>query len=402
MYYIFLLNPSMEKKYRELFISLLSLVAMILCMVFPYYDANGTIYDLRIIPFLLGGLYGGRKVALTLFIGLVLTRFFIGYNLGFYVTFIQALITLAFVYYFSSIFHQSKFSKKIVVSLGFIFVIWGLNVIIYWMIHTNDLQEKELMLTSLVNHILVTVLTFVLVLYIIEYILQMLRFKKEISGAEKLRVVSQLAASVSHEVRNPLTVTRGFLQLLKDDSIDDQKRKEYLDLSLQELDRAQTIITDYLTYAKPSDENKPENLTIATEIAYLVQVMTPYALMQGVEILISNISGGFVIGDRQKFRQSLINIVKNGIEAMPNGGILEIGTSNINKDIVISIKDTGIGMSQEQIQKIGTPFLTTKKTGTGLGTMVAYNLIREMGGKVKVKSRRGTGTEFVLVFPNVK
>jgi two-component system, sporulation sensor kinase B len=400
IYYIFLLNPLLEAKYRQFIVGSLAMVATALCIMFPYYDVNGTIYDLRTIPFFLGALYGGRKVAFALFLGLISFRFLLGFNPGFYVTVVQAFVMFLLAFIFSAHFIKSKFSRKLLLTLPFIMLMWLVNYAVYLLFYI-DLLNTELIII-LISHFLIKVFTFLLVIYIIEYFLKNLRYKEGLNRTEKLRVISQLAASVSHEIRNPLTVTRGFLQLLNDDQIDYEKRKEYLELSLHELDRAQSIITDYLTFAKPSGKTKLEKLSTTTEINYVVQVMTPYALMQGVEVSRGSLSEGYILGDRNKFRQSLINIVKNGIEAMPNGGQLVIDALTTSRGVVISIKDTGVGMSQEQIDQIGVPNPTTKEAGNGLGTMVAYQIIKAMGGKVKVRSQRGIGTVFTLVFPHAK
>ncbi|MFN7250481.1 MAG: ATP-binding protein [Anaerobacillus sp.] len=400
IYYIFLLNPMFETKYRQFIVGSLAMVAIALCIMFPYYDVNGTIYDLRTIPFLLGALYGGRKVAFALFVGLISFRFLMGLNPGLYVTVVQAFGMLFFTYIFTGQFIKGKFSRKLLITLPFMMAMWLVNYTVYLLFYA-DLLNTGLIIV-LMSHFLFKVLTFLLVLYIIEYFLKNLRYKEGLNGAEKLRVISQLAASVSHEIRNPLTVTRGFLQLLNDDHIEYEKRKEYLELSLYELDRAQSIITDYLTLAKPNGKTKLEKLSSITEVNYVVKVMTPYALMQGVEVSNASLKEGYILGDRYKFRQSLINIVKNGIEAMPNGGQLVIDALTTSRGVVISIKDTGVGMAQEQIDQMGVPISSTKNAGTGLGTMVAYQIIKAMGGKVEVKSRRGIGTVFTLVFPHAK
>ncbi|WNF39078.1 HAMP domain-containing sensor histidine kinase [Bacillaceae bacterium IKA-2] len=227
------------------------------------------------------------------------------------------------------------------------------------------------------------------------------KIQNQANEAEKLRVISELAASVSHEVRNPLTVTKGFLQLLRDDDISEKKQKEYLDLSLLELDRAQEIINNYLIYAKPSPQNNKEKLAILEEINYLIKVMTPYALMRGVEIIADAKEEGFIVGDRQKFRQSIINIIKNGIEAMPVGGILVLRAENTSKKIVVSITDYGVGMSSQKIAQLGLPIFSKKIQGTGLGTMVAFSIIKSMDATIDVESEIDRGTTFFITYPKI-
>jgi two-component system sporulation sensor kinase B len=104
-------------------------------------------------------------------------------------------------------------------------------------------------------------------------------------------------------------------------------------------------------------------------------------------------------GDRYKFRQALINIGKNAIEAMDDGGILEIKANKVNDHIVMVISDNGIGMTSEQIKRLGIPYYSTKEKGTGLGTMVSFGIIKKMNGKIEIKSELGKGTEYKIIFP---
>lgn len=228
------------------------------------------------------------------------------------------------------------------------------------------------------------------------------KLQEEMNKLTQIKTVSEMAASISHEVRNPLTVTRGFTQLLKDGSLSDEQRHQYIKLSLEELDRAERIIGDYLTFAKPSIENK-EVLHLNKEIEYIVQVINPYATMNNITVEVNMEDCQYtILGEKQKLHQSLLNIVKNGIEAMENNGKILIQLMKINEIAQLIIKDNGKGMSDEQIKKIGTPYFSTKEKGTGLGTMVAFNIIKAMQGDYKIESQIGKGTSFLITFPLVE
>ncbi|WP_236034868.1 sensor histidine kinase [Alkalihalobacterium elongatum] len=223
----------------------------------------------------------------------------------------------------------------------------------------------------------------------------------ELKKLEKLKIVSEIAASISQGVRNPLTVTRGFIQLLRGTDIPDDKKDMYIKLSLEELDRAEEIITDYLTFAKPSLENV-KLLDLTDELTYVIKVVSPYATMYNVTILSEFSPNLFIAGEKQKFHQCLINLIKNGIEAMPDGGELSIKLEQEEDNAVIHIQDSGVGMTEEQVKRLGTPYYTTKNKGTGLGTMVVFSIIKVMQGEISVKSKAGVGTCFTLAFPIVK
>ncbi|WP_168120216.1 PAS domain-containing sensor histidine kinase [Paenibacillus sp. HB172176] len=223
---------------------------------------------------------------------------------------------------------------------------------------------------------------------------------QEMNKLVHLNTVSQLAASISHEVRNPLTVTRGFIQLMREPDIDFGRRSEFIKLCLSELDRAESIITDYLTFAKPVID-EAECLEVGKELDYIAKVMQPYCTLHDVEyhnILPAEIMKFY--GNLKKFHQALINLIKNGIEAMKDGGVMRIEAALENEEsILIRISDTGEGMDTAALESLGKPFFTTKDAGTGLGTMVSFGIIHAMKGSIEVDSEPGTGTSFSIRLP---
>lgn len=217
--------------------------------------------------------------------------------------------------------------------------------------------------------------------------------------SEKLEIVSHLAASISHEVRNPLTVAKGFMQLFYED-LKRNSKKQLCDIAIKELDRAAEIINDYLMFAKPAIEHK-EMISIWSELQHAVTIVTPLANMNTVQIQLPlpHDEDGFILGDRQKLQQCLINVLKNGIEAMPNGGKLQVLLHHHHSDLQIDIHDSGKGMTQEQINRLGEPYFTTKEKGTGLGMMVSFSIVKGMKGSINVTSEPQKGTCFSIKFP---
>ena len=234
---------------------------------------------------------------------------------------------------------------------------------------------------------------------ILEVILTNFHVLQNLLKTEKLQTVSHLAASISHEVRNPLTASRGFIQMLSED-ISTSTRKQYVEIALQELDRATEVINDYLTFAKPTLETN-ETINITKEIQHAINVIMPLANMNAIEIYRSLLPGDhyFVKGEAKKFQQCLINILKNGIESMPNNKHLRINQTFYKNVVQIKICDEGTGMTQEQINRLGEPYFSTKEKGTGLGLMVSYSIIKAMGGSIDVTSEQGKGTCFSLRLP---
>ena len=228
-----------------------------------------------------------------------------------------------------------------------------------------------------------------------------MEIKHQLIKVEKLKAVEQMGAAISHEIRNPLTAASGFVQLLNDDYLPRHKRREYLSIVKDELNSAERVIQDYLTFAKPALVSI-EELNVKNELKQIINILTPMANQNSVEIITDFSVIGFIKGDRQRFRQCFINILKNAVEAMPNGGHLYIETQ-FNKDYVtICVRDTGLGMSSEQLERLGEPYYSTKgKNGTGLGMMVVYSIIRAMNGFIRVESEIGSGTTFRIKFPTI-
>ena len=258
------------------------------------------------------------------------------------------------------------------------------GIVRYWAVHLRDITKRKLL----------------------EERLKQLEFEQalehELRELEHLKTVSQLAASISHEVRNPLTVTRGFMQMLKDSSLDEEKKRRYFALSLEELDRAERIITDFLTFARPSFE-QPERLELQAELKRIVEVIMPYASMENIAVELAAPSEQrlIVFGEGKKLHQALINMMKNGIEATEAGGMLSIRLESINGRPVLKLEDTGRGMDEEQLRKLGTPYYTTKAKGTGLGTMVAFSILKAMRAEIEIDSVPGRGTRITVTFPPV-
>jgi two-component system sporulation sensor kinase B len=237
--------------------------------------------------------------------------------------------------------------------------------------------------------------------YFMEILIKYFYMQDEIHKSERIKMVSEMAASVAHEIRNPLTTVRGFIQLLASENVKSTEKEFYQKISLEELSRADQIISNYLSLAKAGNESI-QLLNVAEEINYLENVLSTYANYNNIQIRTNHSDPNglyYITGDKNKFRQALINIGKNAIEAMQNGGSLEIRMYELGERIFISIKDNGIGMTPEQINRLGTPYYSTKEKGTGLGTMVTFSIIKKMNGKIEIKSEKGKGTEYIISFP---
>ncbi|NQX61751.1 sensor histidine kinase [Paenibacillus qinlingensis] len=223
-------------------------------------------------------------------------------------------------------------------------------------------------------------------------------YNHQLQRTEKMQIISELAASIAHEVRNPLQVTRGFLQLLSGKSMEHDK--SYFSLAIQELDRASGIITDFLTFAKPELDTLVE-LNLQQELAQIETMMTPLVLLNNGELEVHVPEPQIILGNSSKFKQALINIIKNSIESLHEEGHITITAWDDGRTAVIRIADNGEGMEPEQIAKLGEPYFSTKTKGTGLGLMVTFRIIEVMEGTLEFHSEKGKGTEAIVRFPLV-
>jgi signal transduction histidine kinase len=244
---------------------------------------------------------------------------------------------------------------------------------------------------------------FVVILFLallIHYML-LLRDRKnaeKIKQTEKLAVVGELAAGVAHEIRNPLTAIKGFVQL-----IDLKKGPDvpplYIETILDELDRIEQIVGEMVVLAKPTLEEKSQ-VNLATLLEDTVNLMFPQASMKNVEIHLTVEPGMPLIeGVRNQLKQVMINLIKNAIEALEKGGTITIRADYQSEKVLISVADDGEGFGTEILKKLGTPFFTTKKNGTGLGLMTSYRIIQNHAGEISVKSQLDIGTEFRITLP---
>jgi PAS domain S-box-containing protein len=213
--------------------------------------------------------------------------------------------------------------------------------------------------------------------------------------SDKLSLVGQLAAGIAHEIRNPLTSLRGFIQLIQYKSEDN---REYCQIMLSELDRINLIVSEFLILAKPHMVQYSSK-DINQIISQVITLISTQAIINNIH-LDAKLSEGLpaISCEENQLKQVMINLIKNAIEAMPNGGTITVQTEmHDSEHISIRIIDEGKGIPPELINKLGEPFYTTKEQGTGLGLMVCYKIIENHLGKLLVYSEVGQGTTFEII-----
>lgn len=225
------------------------------------------------------------------------------------------------------------------------------------------------------------------------------RYKEEVSRLDQLNLIGQMAASISHEVRNPMTTVRGFLQILSQKP-GCSEYGDYFTLMIEELDRANYIITEFLSLSKnhlPEFKLSDMNSLITS----LLPLLSSDANRRELIIRTDLQEIPKIILDPKEFKQVILNLVQNGLEVTPKGKSLAIRTYSRESDIILEIIDQGPGIPDQVADKIGTPFFTTKVHGTGLGLSVCYRIIERHRAKMAFKTGP-EGTTFKIVFTNTE
>ncbi|CAH2714567.1 Sensor histidine kinase RcsC [Neobacillus rhizosphaerae] len=398
-YQIFWLDKDGKEARNDVLISFLASIAIVLCMTFPFKFNSGYIYDLRLIPILLAVLYGGFRSFIFITFVFVSYRFYLGGNGVFpavIVYFMATSITMLSQYFLSDYFKKRKILFSTLL-LSLCTISFSIFALMNQMRISDKVQPGFIHFLS--NYIVINILTVLLSLYLIEGMIERFKMKEKIHRTEKFIVTSELAASIAHEIRNPLTTVYGFMQMFSKNEISETQKGEYMQVILMELENTQLVINDYLSLIKPQNVVK-ELLDIRPIVHQVIDDILPMASLYNVKVECDIISSLYINANTVNIKRCLINIAKNGIEAMTNGGKLRINVRKVKNNIVIDIIDSGIGMSLEEIKRIAMPFYSLKEKGTGLGTMISYGIIKELNGDIEIKSEKGKGTQFSIIIPS--
>jgi PAS domain S-box-containing protein len=234
------------------------------------------------------------------------------------------------------------------------------------------------------------------ILLICHDITELQQLKDEVGRMERLSLVGQMAASITHEIRNPMAVIRGFVQLLNERSPSDQH--SYFRIVLEELDRANGIINDFLSLAQNRIVEK-ESCDLHEVLSDVTPLLWADANMRGqmVDIRLCPAMEPLLLNSKE-IKQLVLNLARNGMEAMGDKGVLQIETVNAENTVQLRVVDQGVGIPQEKLERLFEPFYTTKANGTGLGLALCLSIVERHNAKIEVESKVGEGTAFIVTF----
>ncbi|MBV9241643.1 MAG: PAS domain S-box protein [Acidobacteria bacterium] len=223
--------------------------------------------------------------------------------------------------------------------------------------------------------------------------------EESIRRKDRLAAVGRVAAGLAHEIRNPLGAMRGAIQVLESSTAPGSTQAGLMDIILKESDRLNSIITNFLSYARPGAGDFAD-VDLAQALNDTVTLLKHSPDVRESHVLDKELSPANMVGDPTQLKQIFWNLARNALQAMPDGGNLHIGLKPLpNKRVRIIFGDSGRGMSQEQVERLFEPFSSSTSGGTGLGLSIVYQIVKDHNGVINVRSREGEGTTITIDFP---
>lgn len=226
---------------------------------------------------------------------------------------------------------------------------------------------------------------------------ELIAAEMELRHTQRLSTLGEMSAGLAHEIRNPLGSIRMAAEVVTEGLTEEDSRYEFGQILQKEAQRLNSVLEDFLGLARPPAE-EVEDVEVAKMFAELKLQLTPIAEAAQVRIAVTDTDLVLSLPP-VPLRQALLNLAQNAIQAMPGRGVLTLSTRRTEDQIEIQVTDTGEGIDEETMQKIFSPFFTTREDGTGLGLAITQRLIQRLGGELKVESHPGSGTCFTICLP---
>ena len=217
------------------------------------------------------------------------------------------------------------------------------------------------------------------------------------ASAEQLQRLQSVGSKVAHELKNPLASIKGLVQLVAR-STESDKNRERLEVMQGEIARMETILSEYLSFSRPLEELRPQVIDLAELVADAVAVIGGRAEQGKIAVSIDT-RAAKVNADPRRLKEALLNLLANAIEATPATGMIKVSTCPTSDGAMIEVRDTGRGIKIEDLERLGTSFFTTRDGGTGLGVVLAQNVVAQHGGSLHYASAPGRGTLVTIRLP---
>jgi signal transduction histidine kinase len=212
-----------------------------------------------------------------------------------------------------------------------------------------------------------------------------------------VRSLEQVGAKVAHELKNPLAAIKSLLQLEQTGERDERSQRR-LDVMTREVARMEGILREYLSFSRPLEDLRLGAVDLAVVADNVLALLEGRAASSGVRLQRSGASV-LLAGDARRLEEAVLNLVSNAMEATPSGGAVTVEVAASKCGGLLRVRDTGAGMTPAVLEKLGTPFFTTRKEGNGLGVVLARGVITQHGGQLDFTSRPGAGTTATVTLP---
>ena len=380
-------KEELSKKYNNLLLNIALITSIYLCLRFGTISSNNKILLFCNIPIIIA--FIKKKGSLAIVLSII--------NIIYCYQASEALVLIVLIKYISYFILYFCAIKKNISTNSFILsaaVIQGFFLSFeYFFIEVKSSINDIVIL-------LILVFVYYFITFFIVYIFRMIDkindLNKTIRILEKDKKIKDALFKLTHEIKNPLAVCKGYLEIIDLDKR--EKSEKYLRIMQEEIERSLNIMTDFIQFNKIVI--KKEKICINTLLEDIYDSFKLIAVTQKIKI--KNIKDNkiiFINGDYERLKQVFVNIIKNSFEAIEKNGIIELYQKKYDSYIEIIVKDNGIGMDCETLSKIKEMFFTTKATGTGLGVSLSYEIIEAHGGTISYYSEKNIGTTVKIRLP---
>lgn len=221
---------------------------------------------------------------------------------------------------------------------------------------------------------------------------------EQLRRADRLSALGELSAGLAHEIRNPLGSLEGAVAILRRSELPEKTRQEFSEMAEREVTRLKGLLTNFLEFARPQPPRRT-SVEPGSLLESVSRLAGETAKMAGIRIRIESSHARSIFVDAEQVRQVLLNLVLNAVQAMPSGGEIVLRSQQTNDSVLLEVADQGIGIPEENLERVFNPFFTTRAGGTGLGLSIAYQIINRHEGHLSVSNNPDRGVTFTVVLP---
>lgn len=277
----------------------------------------------------------------------------------------------------------------------------SLSVLPYIFLGLGHVSNRSVELVELVFYFAIAVLTGALIDREWTIRKKQEQTQLQLERAHKLSIIGQMAASVAHEIKNPLASIKGAVEIIGDERTPAEQKREFRAIALSEIKRTDGTIKEFLAFARPR-ESRMEKLDLSQSLVASARQIEVQTSAKQVRIITDIPNQIYINGDSEKIHQAVINLLLNALEASPHNSQISLSLSARHNSAEVVIADRGAGIAAADLERVFEPFYTTKASGTGLGLAVVKAIVENHDGSIEISSQPGVGTTVTVSIPRLK